>query len=173
MTEPLHTPTRTVYFLPGLGFGSASASPLAAAPGDQFRVVGIDLPGQGDTPDAADGSVSAMADAALESIAADADGGPWLLAAHSMGGKVAALVIARVLGGRANVYGLAGAVLLAPSPPTPEPMDENKCALMLSWAEGPVIDLADAREFIAQNVATTLSAAAESAAVARGQPVGR
>ncbi|MCY7289359.1 MAG: alpha/beta fold hydrolase, partial [Cryobacterium sp.] len=124
----------TVFFLPGLGFASASAAPLAAALGDRFRVVGVDLPGHGDAVDAADGSVRALADAALATIEAEADGGPWMLAAHSMGGKVAALVASRVLSGHAAVFGLAGVVLLAPSPPTPEPMTDDKRALMLSWA---------------------------------------
>ncbi|WP_081743557.1 alpha/beta hydrolase, partial [Arthrobacter sp. H20] len=155
----------TVFFLPGLGFGAASAAPLAAALGDRFRVVGIDPPGQGHAPDAVDGSASALADAALETIEAKADGGPWLLAAHSMGGKVAALVAARVLAGHANVFGLAGAVLLAPSPPTPEPMADDNRSLMLSWAQNGPISEADAREFVAQSVAVSLAAAEEQQAV--------
>lgn len=157
----------TVFFLPGLGFGSLSAAPLAAALSDRFRVVGINLPGRRPAPDAVDGSLSAMADAALKAIEAEADGGPWLLAAHSMGGKVAALVAARVLSGHATVFGLAGAALLAPSPPTPEPMDDTRRALMLSWAENGPLSEADAREFIAHNVATSLEAAAERDAVAQ------
>ncbi|MBG6215052.1 pimeloyl-ACP methyl ester carboxylesterase [Cryobacterium sp. CAN_C3] len=155
----------TIFFLPGLGFGSASTAPLAEALGDRFRVVGIDLPGQGRTPDAVNGSVHALADAALKTIEAEADGGPCLLAAHSMGGKVAALVAARVLSGHEAVFGLAGAVLLAPSPPTPEPMDDDKRALMLSWAENGPLSEVDAREFVAQNVATSLVAALEQDAV--------
>lgn len=155
----------TIFFLPGLGFGAASASPLAAALGDRFRVIGIDLPGNGDAPDAADGSAEALADAALASIQAVADGGPWLLVAHSMGGKVAALVAARALSGRAAVFGLAGAVLLAPSPPTPEPMSDDKRALMLSWADDGPLSNADAREFIAQNVTLPLVVDREQDAV--------
>ncbi|RFA20004.1 alpha/beta hydrolase [Subtercola boreus] len=148
--------TGTIFFLPGLGLGAEAAAPLAAALGDRFRVVGIDLPGQGEAPDAADGSVGALAGAALEAIEAESDGGPWLLVAHSMGGKVAALVISRVLGGQANVFGLAGAVLLAPSPPTPEPMDDGKRAQMLSWADDGPLSEADARAFVDQNVAAPL-----------------
>lgn len=155
----------TVFFLPGLGFNTASAAPFAAVLGDRFRVVGIDLPGHGDAPDAADGSVHSLADAALRMIEAAADGGPWLLAAHSMGGKVAALVASRVLSGHANVFGLAGAVLLAPSPLTPEPMDDDKRALMLSWSEnGPLSEVAG-REFVAQNIATPLAETSEQDAV--------
>lgn len=156
----------TIFFLPGLGFGSAAAEPLAAALGGRFRVVGIDLPGQGHAPDAANGSVSAQADAAVAAIETGADGGPWLLAAHSMGGKVAALAASRVLNGTAKVFGLAGAVLMAPSPLTPEPMTEDKRALMLSWAENGPLSEADAREFIAQNVARPLSPSAQRDALA-------
>ena len=156
----------TVFFLHGLGFGAASAAPLASALGDRFRLIGIDLPGHGEAPDAADGSVSALADAALAVIETDADGGPWLLAAHSMGGKIAALVAARVLSGHENVFGLVGAVLLAPSPPTPEPMDDEKRALMLSWVQDGALSEVDAREFVAQNVAIPLATILEQDAVA-------
>lgn len=155
----------TVFFLPGLGFSAAAAAPLAAELGDRFRVIGIDLPGQGSAPDAANGSVTAQVDAAVATIEAEIDGGPWLLAAHSMGGKVAALVIARVFDGRAEAFGLAGAVLLAPSPPTPEPMDDDKRAEMLAWVAGGPLGEAAAREFVSQNVASPLSAADEKAAV--------
>ncbi|RFA09248.1 hypothetical protein B7R54_08430 [Subtercola boreus] len=164
MTAPGST-VGTLFFLPGLGFSAALAAPLRAALGDRFRVVGIDLPGQAGAPDARDGSLAAMADAALSVIEAEADGGPWMIVAHSMGGKVAAVLAERVLGGRASVFGLAGAVLLAPSPPTPEPMDDDKRAQMLSWAEnGPLTETA-AREFVAQNVAAPLADARETDAV--------
>lgn len=155
----------TIYFIPGLGFGAASAVPFSAKLGDRFRVIGIDLPGQGQTQDAGDGSVSFLADTALAAIKTAADGGPWLLAAHSMGGKVAALVAARVLSGHANVFGLMGIVLLAPSPPTPEPMDDEKRASLLSWAEHGAVSEANAQEFIAQNVTMPLSVAAQQDAV--------
>ncbi|CAD6011127.1 alpha/beta hydrolase [Agreia sp. COWG] len=168
-------PAATIFFLPGLGFGAAAVDPIAAALGDRFRVIGIDLPGHDGAPDAPDGSVSSLADAALAFIEAESDGGPWLLLAHSMGGKVAALVTSRVLGGEANAYGLAGSVLLAPSPPSPEPMDDDKRAEMLAWASEAELSfdvLRDggisqqhAREFVAQNVATPLRADAESAAL--------
>lgn len=157
----------TIFFVPGLGFSSESAAPLAAALGERFRVVGIDLPGHGHAPDAVDGSVYTLADAAIATIEAEADGGPLLLVAHSMGGKVAALAAARMLSGHASVFGLLGAVLLAPSPPTPEPMDDDKRALMLSWAENGPISEADAREFMRQNVAIPLGATAEQDAVAQ------
>ncbi|RFA14996.1 hypothetical protein B7R22_07635 [Subtercola boreus] len=159
----------TIFFLPGLGFGAAAAEPIAEAIGDRLRVVGMDLPGQGQAPDAADGTVGAMVDAALTRIETESDGGPWLLVAHSMGGKVGALVAARVLSGRANVFGLAGAVLLAPSPPTPEPMDDDKRSEMLGWVENGSLSAADARTFLDQNVASPLDGTREQDALAQVQ----
>jgi pimeloyl-ACP methyl ester carboxylesterase len=164
-------PGGTVFFLPGLGFDAAAAAPLVDAlhelTGDRLRVVGIDLPGHGGSPDAPNGSVSALADRAVEVIEAEADGGPFLLAAHSMGGKVAALVADRILSGDANIFGLAGMVLLAPSPRTPEPMSDDKRAEMLAWAEDGLISEDHAVEFVAQNVATPLADDDERAAIAQ------
>ena len=164
-------PDGTIFFLPGLGFDAAAAAPLADAlhgiVGDRFRVVGIDLPGHGGSPDAPSGSVSALADRAIEVIEAEADGGPFLLAAHSMGGKVAALVAKRILSGDANIFGLAGMVLLAPSPLTPEPMSDDKRAEMLSWAEDGLISEDHAVQFVGQNVATPLADDDERAAIAQ------
>ena len=161
----------TIFFLPGLGFDAAAAAPLAAAlhrlADDRFRVVGIDLPGHGGSPDAPNGSVAALADRAVEVIEDEADGGPFFLAAHSMGGKVAALVADRILSGDANVFGLAGLVLLAPSPRTPEPMSDDKRAEMLSWAENGLISEDHAVDFVAQNVATPLDDDDERAAIAQ------
>ncbi|PPF79163.1 alpha/beta hydrolase [Subtercola sp. Z020] len=161
------TPDGTIFFLPGLGFGAAAAEPLAKALGDRFRVVGIDLPGHGLVQDAPDATVSAIADSAVASIEALADGGPFLLVAHSMGGKVAALVAARVFSGRANLFGLAGAVLLSPSPTSAEPMADDKRELMLSWAAAGSLSKADATEFLAQNVAQALGHADERDAVSQ------
>lgn len=160
-------PSCTVFFLPGLGFAADAAAPLAAALGDDFRVVPVESPGHGDALDAADGSVGALVDAALATIEREADGGPWMLAAHSMGGKIAALVAARVLSGEARVFGLTGLVLLAPSPPILEPMSDEKRAEMLGWVESGPLSEEHARAFVAANVAVPLDAESERAAVAQ------
>lgn len=157
----------TVFFLPGLGFDATVVTPIAEALGTPFRVVGIDLAGHGGSPDAPNGSVSDLADRALELMEAEADGGPFVIAAHSMGGKVAAVVAHRILSGTATVFGLAGAVLLAPSPPTPEPMTDDKRAEMLSWVEDGPLSHAHAIEFVSQNVASPLGEGAARDAVAQ------
>ena len=159
----------TVFFLPGLGLDAAAAAPVARELDARFRVIAVELPGQGDTADAPDGSVDSQIDAALAVIAEEADGGPWMLCAHSMGGKVAAGIAARVRDGDAPVFGLVGVVLLAPSPPTPEPMPDAKRHQMLTWVEdGPVAE-GDARTFVDDNVGAPLATELQAAAVASVQ----
>ena len=50
---------------------------------------------------------------------------PWVLAGHSMGGKIAVAIAAR------QPENLRGCVLIAPSPPTPEPMSDEMRTFML------------------------------------------
>ncbi|WP_285040208.1 alpha/beta hydrolase [Plantibacter sp. LMC-P-059a] len=159
----------TVFFLPGLGLDAAAAQPLAHELGDRFRVVPVTLPGQGGSADAPDGSVSAQIDAALAVIADEADGGPWLLCAHSMGGKIAAGIASRVRDGDVPVFGLLGVVLLAPSPPTPEPMPDEKRSQMLAWVEDGPIAEADAQTFVDDNVGAPLPAELQQPTVASVQ----
>lgn len=155
----------TVFFLPGLGLDAAAALPVARELDERFRVVAVELPGQGGGADAPDGSVEAQVDAALAAIAAEADGGPWMLCAHSMGGKIAARIAARVRDGEPGVFGLAGMVLLAPSPPTPEPMPDEKRRQMLSWVDDGPISEEDAQTFVDDNVGAPLADAEQRAAV--------
>lgn len=94
--------------------------------GDDARCVAPDLRGHGASsaaPDAyavADGAddVAALARA----LALDA----YTLVGHSMGGKIALALAAR------RPAGLARVVLLAPSPPSPEPMDEGERVRLLA-----------------------------------------
>lgn len=159
----------TVYVLPGLGLSAEAVAPLAAHLSPALAVVGVDLPGHGGAPDADGDGVSALADAVIAAIAQSATGGPWLLCGHSMGGKVAAVVADRVLRGDAPLFGLAGLVLLAPSPATPEPMSDDKREEMLSSAADGPISEAHARRFVADNVGASLDPSDEGAAIAQVQ----
>ena len=141
----------TVFFLPGLGLDATSAASLADEIDGRFRVVGVNLLDRGHAA-----SVDALADVALERVAAAADGGPFVLVGHSLGGKVAGRVMARLLAGTEPVFGLAGAVLLAPSPPSPEPMPDEARSQMQEWAAGEHLSPADAAAFLDDNLGVRL-----------------
>lgn len=119
-------------------------------------MIALDLPGFGAPDmDRAD-MVAALADGARAQIAERVTGS-WVLLGHSMGGKVAGYLAAQTLSGQLGLFGLLGVVLLAPSPPTPEPMAESRRSTMLQWAAHGPISAGDAQEFIDQNVAGPLA----------------
>jgi pimeloyl-ACP methyl ester carboxylesterase len=99
-----------------------------------LSAIAIDLPGFGDAANVTGYSVSEMAEAVTATIAAlrathpDA---PWLLAGHSMGGKVAAVIARAAAEGAPHLSGLLGLILVSPSPPGPEPMPDSKRAHLL------------------------------------------
>ena len=102
------------------------------------RCAAVDLPGFGQAASLAGFPITAMADAVIETVRAlrsaggDSTTGPWVLAGHSMGGTVAAIVARRALDGVAGLEDLRGLVLASPSPPGAEPMGETKRAEMLA-----------------------------------------
>jgi len=155
----------TLYLLHALGASSGSFDRLAEKLDDDVRVQGIDLPGFGSAASAPDATIDETVDHVLRHLARHARG-PWMLGGHSMGGKIAALVAARVLRGDAALFGLRGMVLMAPSPPRPEPMDEERRERMLAWVDGGAISERDAETFIDQNTAEPLDAGARSLALA-------
>lgn len=84
-----------------------------------------DLPGFGVAAPAPDHSVAVYNDHVAPFIARQHLRG-YLLVGHSMGGKIALNLAAR------QPAGLAGVVLLSPSPPGPEPMSETDRQAVLS-----------------------------------------
>jgi pimeloyl-ACP methyl ester carboxylesterase len=112
-----------------LGGSARTWQPLAdrlAAKG--LRCAALNLPGFGDAVDLPGYSVREMTDAACETVQRlleEDPARPWLLAGHSMGGKIAALVARRALDGAPGLEGLCGMVMFSPSPPSPEPMQES------------------------------------------------
>lgn len=155
----------TLYLLHALGASSGSFDRLAEKLDDVVLVQGIDLPGFGSAASAPDSRLDDTVDHVIRHLAQHARG-PWMLGGHSMGGKIAALVAARVLRGDAALFGLRGMVLMAPSPPRPEPMDEERRERMLSWVDNGAISEQDAETFIDQNTAEPLDAGAQSLALA-------
>ncbi|GJG85990.1 hydrolase [Gemmatimonadetes bacterium T265] len=103
---------------------------MVAALAPRHRCVAADLRGFGDSPAPPTGyTVGDSADdvaALVLGLGLDGSSGPYVLVGHSMGGKVALALAAR------RPAGLAGLVLVAPSPPTPEPMTEASRARTLA-----------------------------------------
>ena len=84
-----------------------------------------------------------------------------------MGAKVAAAVARRAEDGEAGLGGLAALVLLAGSPPSPEPMSESRRRTMLGWFAGdPATSRAEATAYIGKAAGGKLPATLEEHAVA-------
>ena len=159
----------TLVCLHALGASRHSFDAVAAELGDTFDVLALDLPGFGDEPTQTGTAVEDMVTHVISSInrhLSTVGWGRWLLVGHSMGGKVASIVAARTLDGSAPLFGLAGVVLLAGSPPSPEPMAEEKRSEMTGWALDGPLDEAAARSFIDANTGSPLPAEADAAALA-------
>lgn len=151
---PDHPPT--LFALHFLGGSTREWTPLFARLSDRLRCIAIDLPGFGDAAGLPGYDVAAMAEHVLARIHAEAPG-RWLLAGHSMGAKVALAVARRVEDGEGGLVEPSGLVLLAGSPPSPEPMPESKRQQMIAWIDGDTaLRRAKAVDFIAANLGAPL-----------------
>ena len=121
------------FCLHALGASSAEFAHLRDALAGEIEVVAIDLPGFGDTAWVDGASVEETVEFVIRRIRAQG-AARWMLVGHSMGGKIASIIAARTLSGRAPLFGFAGIVLLAASPVTSEPMAEDRRELMIGWA---------------------------------------
>jgi len=84
-----------------------------------WSCIALDLPGFGQSPPLPTYTLDGMADV-VEALIRSLKIREYMIAGHSMSGKIAVVIAAR------QPPGLRGLVLVAPSPPTPEPMDEEK-----------------------------------------------
>ena len=121
------------------GSGLAWAPTVQHLPG--HHCITPDLRGFGAAPPPDPGAT--LADWADEAAALAVPLGRFVLIGHSMGGKIATLLASR------RPAGLAGLVLVAPSPPTPEPIPDR--AAMLSGFHDPVAAAHTAREISARH----------------------
>jgi len=154
-----------LFLLHALGGSARSWDPVVERLGERFDCAALDLPGFGDAGDDPRTSVAEMLDRLADAVRARAPDA-WMVVGHSMGGKLATLLTARAEAGEVGLSGLAGTVLVAASPPSPEPMEEARRARMLGWvADGPISE-ADARAFVEANIAGPLPASLMDAAVA-------
>lgn len=117
--------------------------------------VPLDLPGFGGAAGSGYADVAAMADWLAAEIRSR-QLTSCVLVGHSMGGKIVTLVAARAAAGEIGLSGVLGVVLVAASPPAPEPMDEDRRAEMIGWfADGPPTR-DDAVTFVDANTAKRL-----------------
>ncbi len=91
----------------------------------QFRCIAIDLPGFGNSPESKILSVSNCAEEVARVISLLALK-QYALVGHSMGGKIALSLAAL------QPSGLASLILIAPSPPTPEPINDKERIQMVN-----------------------------------------
>jgi pimeloyl-ACP methyl ester carboxylesterase len=154
----------TLFLLHALGLSARSWNGVVAALGDDLDVVAFDLPGYGD---AAASSRITVEETAESVAAAIRDLGPdtWLIAGHSMGGRIAAIVTAWAERGERGLIPPAGLVLVGASTPGPEPMDEARRERMAGWWADGRISEEDAAGFVDANLASVLPAEVRAAAI--------
>ena len=145
----------TVFCLHALGSSSEAFVGLRRRLAGTLDLVGIDLPGFGTSAGATSTSVEGMTELVERAIGRTGVT-EWALIGHSMGGKIAAAVAARTVDGSNGLFGLRAVVLLAASPSSPEPMDEERRATMLGWAARGPIGPDDATAFVDANTASRL-----------------
>jgi len=116
----------TILLLHFFGSSHREYGPVINLLAGRYTCLAPDLRGFGDGPVPADNdySVDAMTDDVVRLM--DEHDGPFVVAGHSMSGKVALNLASR------QPDGLLGLVLLAPSPPSPEPMDEAERQRLLT-----------------------------------------
>ncbi len=144
-----------VVLLHALGLSRRAWDGVAAALGDRFDCVALDLPGYGDDAGSAALTVEQTA-ARVADVVRGLAPDRWLLVGHSMGGKIASVVTAWAEAGEHGLAAPNGVVLVDPSPVGPEPMtDERRDAMRAWWADGTI-----SREHAAQYVAANAPAVA-------------
>ncbi len=140
---------------------------------DRFRCLGVDLPGFGDAVEMPGYTVEEMAEAVTRTLR-ELDLRRFVLVGHSMAGKVAAVLARLRAEGEARLRGLEGLVLVAPSPPCPEPMTERKRSAMLaSLGQVSAKDHAHATQYIRENSAEDVPAEVMEVLVADVQRMNR
>ncbi len=121
--------------MPFLGGSRREWDPVVEFLKEQAVCIGVDLPGFGESREVPGYTVEAMAESLMQTIAALALK-RFVLVGHSMAAKVSAVVARCAAEGEARVAGLEGLVLVAPSPPGPEPMSDKRRLQMMEALGG-------------------------------------
>jgi pimeloyl-ACP methyl ester carboxylesterase len=146
----------TVFCLHALGSSSEEFVGLRTRLAGTLDLIGIDLPGFG-TSTAVTGTTVEEMVVLVERAIGRSGATEWALIGHSMGGKVASVVASRTVDGSNGLFGLRAVVLLAASPLSPEPMDEDRRRSMLDWAADGEIGPDEAEAFVDANTASRLA----------------
>lgn len=144
-----------LFFLHALGMSGREWSTVSALLSPDVEGVALDLPGYGGHAGMGARSLEQLVDWTVDQIKAR-PARSWAIAGHSMGGKIATLVAARSSRGEAGLSGCLGVILVAASPPSPEPMDEERRRRMIGWFEDGAPRREDAEAFLAANIAGAL-----------------
>jgi pimeloyl-ACP methyl ester carboxylesterase len=166
MIDPARSrPDRPVVFCLHYLGGSAREWTRVTALVERAECIALDLPGFGDAAATPGYTVADMADSIAGAIRARAPK-RFTIAGHSMGAKVAAVLARRAEDGAPELAGLEGLVLVAGSPPSPEPIPDDRRQKMLVMFDGDAdANGADARGYVAQNSGPKLDAAWTASAV--------
>ncbi|WP_166776290.1 alpha/beta fold hydrolase [Xanthomonas sp. CFBP 8151] len=154
----------TLFFLHALGSSSNEWSGVIQRLEARFDCVALDIPGFGEAPPIEHVDTAALVAWFVEEVIRRQPT-CWFAIGHSMGGKIATLAAAQARDGLAGLAGLAGVILVAASPPAPEPMDESRRRTMLAWFENGHPTRQEAEQFIDDNCAMALPAPVRDAAV--------
>lgn len=160
-----------LFFLHALGASAREWDGVIAALSGEYDCVALDIPGFGGSADD-DSDVAGLVDWFGGEVAR-CQPQSWAVVGHSMGGKIATLAAARARDGDARFSGLAAVVLLAASPPAPEPMDEDRRRRMIGWFADGAIDRDEAAQFVDDNSAARLPDPLRDRAIADVRRSGR
>ena len=149
-----------------LGGSARTWEPFSKALGETPVCVPIDLPGFGNAAGVTGFSIDAMADHVAAAIRARAPA-RFAIAGHSMGAKVALALARRSEDGEPGLEGLTDLILISGSPPSPEPIPDDRRAKMIAWIDAdPDTRLREAKAFVRANVGDALDPETEARAVA-------
>jgi len=153
-----------IFFLHALGMSGREWSTVSALLPPDVEGVPLDLPGYGSHAGWGARSLEQLVDWTVDQIKAR-PARSWAIAGHSMGGKIATLVAARSLRGEAGLSGCLGVILVAASPPSPEPMDEERRQRMIGWFKDGPPRREDAEAFLEANIAGGLDSSSRELAL--------
>lgn len=145
----------TLFLIHALGSSAREWDGVIESLGSDFDILALDLPGFGEARHDDRTSVEAMVDWLADEVRQRAPDA-WMVVGHSMSGKVATLLARHVEAGKVGLSSLAGVVLVAPSPPSPEPMDDDRREEMIGWFSDGVASEEQAGTFVDANTASRL-----------------